>query len=104
LQLKQDKMEAVKIIEERENNVMKRKEIILEIHAPKIPSKEECLDLIAKKFSVEKEVIAIERILGKFGCSLVSISAKIYFSPQDKEKIEPKQKKKKSEAPKEAAK
>jgi len=98
-------MDSIKIIQEKENNLFKRKEIQAEINALKVPSKEELSELIAKKFSAEKQAIVIEKINGKFGSSLFMISAKIYHSSADKDKIEPKSKKdKKSEASKEAPK
>ncbi len=94
-------MDSIKILEEKENHVFKRKEIKAEMHASKVPSKEEILELIAKKFSTEKQAVVIETIRGKFGSSLFFIYAKIYKSVQDKEKIEPKSKKGKkiAEAP-----
>ena len=96
-------MDSIKIIQEKENNLFKRKEIKAEIHASKVPSKEEISELIAKKFSAEKQAVVIEKVSGKFGSSLFSISAKIYSSPADKDKIEPKSKKdKKVEAPTQA--
>ena len=95
-------MDSIKIIEEKENHVFKRKEIKAEMQAQKVPSKEELSELIAKKFSADKQVIVIENVRGKFGSSLFFIYAKIYKSVQDKEKIEPKLKKdeKAAEAPK----
>jgi len=86
-------MDSIKIIEEKENNVFKRREIKAEIHASKAPSKEEISDLIAKEFSVEKQTIVIENIHGKFGSPFFFIFAKIYGSVQDKDKVEPKSKK-----------
>ena len=86
-------MDTIKIIKEKENNLFKRKEIHAEMHAQKVPSKEELSELIAKKFSAEKNAVVIEKINGKFGSSLVMISAKIYHSEEDKNKIEPKSKK-----------
>lgn len=96
-------MDSLKIIQEKENPVFKRKGVTIEIHSNKVPSKEEVTELIAKKFSVEKNLIAIEKIQGKFGSYSILVSAKIYNSEQDKDKIEPKSKKgKKSEAPAQA--
>jgi ribosomal protein S24E len=91
-------MDSINIIEEKENKVLKRKEIKAEINAQKVPNREEISELIAKKFSVEKQAVVIENINGKFGSSVFLIYAKIYSSIQDKEKIEPKSKKDKKEA------
>jgi ribosomal protein S24E len=91
-------MESMKIIEEKENKIFNRKEIRAEIQAPKTPNKEELSNSIAEKFSVEKGLVVIENIDGKFGSSIFSVSAKIYNSSGDKEKIEPKSKKDKKAA------
>lgn len=96
-------METIKIIEEKENKVFNRKEIKAEIQASKTPNKEEISKSIAEKFSVEKELVVIEKINGKFGSLVFSVSAKVYKSLADKERIEPKSKKDKkaaAEAPK----
>lgn len=98
MRLKQDKMDSIKIIEEKENYLFKRKEILAEVNAHKVPSKDEVSELIAKKLSANKETIVIERIKGKFGASLFMVSAKIYQTAQDKDKIEPKSKKDKKNA------
>lgn len=99
-------MDSIKIIDEKENQVFKRKEIKAEIHAPKVPSREEVSELIAKKFSTDKNTVVIESIKGKFGASIFIILAKVYHSAQDKEKTEPKPKKDKkaAEAPAQPAK
>ena len=69
-------MDSIKIIQEKENNLFKRKEIQAEIQVSKnVPSKEEVSELIAKKFSAEKQAIVIEKINGKFGSSLFTISS-----------------------------
>jgi len=86
-------MDSIKILQEKENNLFKRKEIKAEIHASKAPSKEEISGMLAKKFSADKQAIVIENIRGKFGSSSFMIFAKIYHSEKDKEKIEPKSKK-----------
>lgn len=94
-------MDSIKILHEKDNALFKRKEIVAEIHAEKVPSKEEASDLIAKKFSSDKQTVEIERIKGKFGSRVFSVSAKVYHSLKDKENTEPKPKKdKKGEAPK----
>lgn len=92
--------ENLKIIEEKKNDLFKRKEIIAEVHSLKIPSKEEILEMVAKKFSADKNTIVVERVRGKFGVSAFKFFAKVYSSEQEKDKIERKSKKdKKTEAP-----
>jgi len=97
-------MDSLKIIEEKVNNVFKRKEVKFEMHFTKSPSKGEIAELIEKKFSSQKEMIVIDSIKGRFGSPSFLVSAKIYKSEQDKDKTEPKSKKdKKGEAPAQAA-
>jgi ribosomal protein S24E len=91
-------METINIIEEKKNDLFKRKEIVAEVRSSKIPSRDELLDIVAKKFSAEKQVVVVERIKGKFGSSSFRFFAKVYASEKDKEKVERKSKKnKKSE-------
>jgi len=53
-------MDSLKIIEEKVNNVFKRKEVKFEMHFTKSPSKGEIAELIEKKFSSQKEMIVID--------------------------------------------
>jgi len=96
LQLKQDKMENLKIIKETDNPLFNRKEIQMEINADVTPSHSEVEDLISKKLSTDKENVKIKKIHGKFGSRDFLITANVYKSPEDKDKTEPKPKVKKS--------
>ncbi len=86
-------MRELKIIQERENPLFNRKEVVIEIETNITPSKEEAEKLISEKFSVPVENIKIKKVLGKFGLSLFTIEAFIYSSKENKEKMEPKEKK-----------
>jgi len=89
-------MEA-KIIQENENPLFNRKEIIIEIQAETTPNKADAEKLLAEKFSTQTENIAIQDIKGKFGSKEFKITGKIYKIKEDKEKTEQKQKTKEGE-------
>ena len=82
-------MENFKILEEKENPLFNRKEIQASIEAEITPNRVDTKKLISEKFSTEIENIKIKRILGKFGSKTFTITANIYITKEDKEKIEP---------------
>jgi len=84
----------LKILEEKDNPLFNRNEVKGSIKADCTPSKIDVEKLISEKFSVPAENIQIKKILGKFGSNNFSITANIYKSKENKEKTEPKQKKK----------
>jgi len=86
-------MENMIILQEKENPLFNRKEIILNINSQITPSTKETEELLAKKFSTKQENIKIKKILGKFGSRTFEISANIYDSKEDKEQTEIKTKK-----------
>ena len=95
-------MENLKIIHEKENNLFNRREIQIEINSKITPKKSDAEESISEKFSVPKENIKIIRILGKFGSNDFVITANLYKSKEDKDKIEAKSKKEKKEVKAEA--
>lgn len=98
-------MEEIKIIEEKENPLFKRKEIKLEVSAAVTPSHGEAREIISSKFSKPEENIRIKNILGRFGSKEFTIRANIYESEEDKLKTEGESKKdvvKKQEEPEQA--
>lgn len=88
-------METTKLINEKENPLFNRREIILGIKTEKTPSKAEAEKLISEKFSTNSENIKVKTIEGRFGSKEFKITANIYKSPKDKEDIEIKPKIKK---------
>jgi len=85
----------MKIIEDKQNPLLKRKEVKIIVEAGKNPSMQEASKLIAEHFKAQEDNIALKQIKGKFGRKTFLISANIYNSKEDKEKIEPKKKVKK---------
>lgn len=84
---------ALNILEEKDNQLFKRKEVKAVLDSEKTPSREEVLELLSKKFGTPKENIKIRGIRGKFGVKNFSIEANIYSSEKEKEAVELKKKK-----------
>ncbi len=80
---------TLKILEEKENSLLNRKEIFGTIDAELTPKTLEILELVGKHFSSNTENIAIKKIKGNFGSKTFHINANIYDSKENKEKIEP---------------
>ena len=77
-----------KIIKEEQNPLFNRKEIYGLIKADIIPSKKEVAEFLSKKYSVPVETIRILKIQGKFGVKEFELSANIYSTSEEKDKIE----------------
>jgi len=86
----------MKIIEEKDNFLMNRKEVKVVVEAGKNPSYDEALNLISEKFKIVPELVVIKSVKGKFGRNTFLISAFIYKSKEDKERFERKKKEKKA--------
>ncbi len=89
--LKQDKMK-MNIIKETKNPLFARRELQLTVDAEIVPNHKDIKKSIAEKFSVEENTIKIKNILGKFGSKTFTISANIYPSKEEKNKVELKKK------------
>lgn len=85
-------MEA-KIIEEKQNPLFARKEIILEVKNEVVPSYAEVEKIISEKFSAQPEAIKIRKIDAKFGSNVFTVYANVYSSKEDKDNTETKTKK-----------
>ena len=86
-------MENFKLIEEKENPLFNRKEIVFELNAKVTPSREEVGKLILEKFSTQIENVKIKKIHGTFGSNNFNVVTFIYKSEQDKNNVERKRKK-----------
>ena len=84
---------TLKILEEKNNPLFKRKEIKASIASEKTPSRLEILELLSKKFETPMENIKIRGIRGGFGVKSFSIEANVYHSREEKEAVELKKKK-----------
>lgn len=92
----------MEIIEDKNNSLLKRREVKVIAEAEKNPSMQEASKIIAEQFKSQEENISVNQIKGKFGRNTFLITAKIYKSKEDKEKTEPKPKEKKGNAEKTA--
>lgn len=79
----------LKIINEKENSLYSRKEIIFEIKNQTNPKRTDVENSLAEKFSTNSEFIKVDRIVSKFGSDIFTIYAKIYKSKEEKDDIEP---------------
>ena len=87
----------MKIIEDKQNLLLNRKEVKIVVEAEKNPNVQEASKLVSEHFKAQEENIEIKEIKGKFGRKTFLIEANIYGSKEDKEKIEPKKKEKKGQ-------
>jgi ribosomal protein S24E len=95
-------MEKSDILKERENPLFNRKEVEVNLEIDVTPKIKEAEEFIAKEFSSNAENVKIKSIKGRFGSRNFIITAHIYKSKEEKDKIEPKEKKaKKAEEKKE---
>ena len=75
------------LINEFDNKLLHRKEVVISLHSEKTPSKIEVAKELAKNFKSTEENIIIEKIGSKFGRKEFTIHAKIYHDHQSKDKI-----------------
>ncbi len=83
-------------MDEKENLLFGRKEMVGSVDSEKTPSRQEILKLLAEKFSVPESHVKIKKIHGNFGAKTFMIEANIYSSDKDKQEIEIKKKKEKA--------
>ncbi len=88
---------TLKILEEKNNSLFKRREIKAVIASEITPSRNAILELLSKKFDAPADNIDVRRIKGKFGTKDFGIEANIYSSKEEKEIVELKKKKKSGE-------
>lgn len=84
----------MKILEEKDNPLLNRKEVKIIIEAGKNPSLQEACKSVAEKFKSPEDLVAIKGVKGKFGRNTFLISANIYNKKEDKDILEKKKEKK----------
>jgi len=82
--------EKMKILNERKNPAFDRREIEVEGILDVTPKIKEAEELIGKEFSANPENVKIKKIKGRFGSKNFVITANIYSSKEEKDKIETK--------------
>jgi ribosomal protein S24E len=85
LQLRQDKM--VKVIEEKQNPLFKRKEVSLEVTQETVPSNDEARKIVCSEFKCDNSLVRIRKIDSKFGSSCFNVIADIYDSKEEFDRI-----------------
>ena len=88
----------MKLIEDKNNGLLNRKEVKMIVEAGKNPSYDEALVIVSKEVKAEPDCIVIKNVKGKFGRDTFLVAAFVYKTKEDKEKFEPKKKEKKVEA------
>lgn len=89
------------IVQENENMLLKRKEVVLEIKHGNAatPAKTEITSALATRYSVDPEHVVVDYILTRKGVNESVVKAKIY---KEKPKVKPKAEAKKGETKSEA--
>jgi len=82
----------MKILEDKNNSLLSRREIKIIVEASKNPSFPEVIKMIAEHFKAQEELIEAKGIKGKFGRNTFLISAFIYKTKEEKDKLEKKKK------------
>ncbi len=86
------------IKEQKENKLLKRKEILGELkYKGATPSNKQVSEELAKKLSTSEDCIRVKHILGSFGENVASVEAHVYENKEQLDKVEPKIKEKKVE-------
>lgn len=75
------------IKQNKQNLLLKRKEIIFNIASGKNPSFDEMKKLLAEKFSISEENVDVKSIFGGFGRDNFQIKAFVYDSKKDLDAI-----------------
>ena len=87
----------MKTVNEFRNELLKRKEILFSLESHSNPGFEVSKKAIVEKLKVEPEKIAMKSVKNNFGAREFLIEAFVYDTKEDKERIEPKVKLKKTE-------
>ncbi len=86
----------MKVLEEKDNLLLNRKEVKIVVEAAKNPSLQEACKTISEKFKVQEDLVAVKEVKGKFGRNTFLISANIYDKKENKDILEKKKEKKAS--------
>ncbi len=91
----------MEILQEKENKLLHRKEILLKTNFEKsTPSKEEITKQLVNKLKVDPEVLKLDKVKQKFGERSADITAYVYKDKESLKQVEVKNKKVKKEAKK----
>ncbi|MEK6827645.1 MAG: hypothetical protein AABX99_04135 [Nanoarchaeota archaeon] len=82
--------EKLIIVKEKKNPIFDRREIEINALLSVSPKIKEAEEMIGKEFSANPENVKIKKIKGRFGSTNFIITANIYTSKEEKDKIETK--------------
>lgn len=88
-------MEALKILNKKENPLLNRTEVEVSLETNVSPKTSDAEEFIAKEFSSSAENVKIKGINGRFGSTNFIVTANIYKSKEEKDKTETRTKKEK---------
>lgn len=86
------------ILKDSKNSLLKRREIEMSIDSSGNPGAAKVVELIAEKFKVTPENVAVQNIHSRFGTQSFVASVFVYESQEERKRIEPKIKIKKDAA------
>ena len=79
-------------MEDFKNELLKRREVKVLVNAESNLGYENAIKIIVEQFKAKEEMIVLKALKSKFGMNTFLISAYIYNSEKDKERIEPRKK------------
>ena len=85
----------MKVVNDFENVLLKRKELRVVISNDKNPGVEVVRKKVAEKFGADESLVVVKKIKSRFGNSEFDVEVFVYKDNASKEKIEPKKKEKK---------
>lgn len=85
----------MKVLHEKNNSLLKRKEVLVESDYEANPGFEKAGNDLAQHFKTENDVVVVRKVGSSYGSEQFVIEAMIYNSVKDKNDIEPKKKEKK---------
>jgi ribosomal protein S24E len=86
----------MEITQDTKNNLLKRREIQFILESESNPGFEKSRKSVAEKLKTSEENVAIKYIRNNFGSREFLVEAFVYDNKEDKERIEPKKKEKKT--------
>lgn len=98
LRLNNFSLKMLKITQQKRNELLHREEIFAEKEDPKTPSMDESKAELGSLLKKDPELIAVNKIKGRFGSQTFVINAYAYDNKEIMDKIEPKKKEKKDAA------
>jgi ribosomal protein S24E len=84
----------MKTIHESRNELLKRKEFVVEITLASNPGSAHATKLISDHYKVAEDVVIVKKLRNVYGSHSLMINAFIYDSKEAKDKIEPRKKEK----------